>query len=240
MDVHQQLRELKYAAPFVGVYSMFWACVYLYVFWSSFNINPFPYVGGSEIFTLSALFLFQSSVFAIFILISQALMSSTDDAGKEKSEVEGLRLRAMIVISVCSVSFFFMKEYPFLAAVVIGVTMPIVTPLSYVEILRHSFSSKPIRVAVSALIVSLPLFSIVAAKTEADQIITGKGRLTMIRAESNVCMLGCILIGKLGGYFSVVGANGKVIMVKTERIQVFELYEGSGERVFGQVAVDLQ
>jgi hypothetical protein len=60
---------------------------------------------------------------------------------------------------------------------------------------------------------------------EVSNIKRGGGDLTMIKAESSTCVSGCVLIGKLGGYFSVLGGNGKVIMIKTDMIKVFHIYE---------------
>lgn len=228
MNTHQYLRELRNAAPYIVVYSVFWACAYLYFFWANFNINPFPYIGLSDIITLSAKFLFQSAIFALLILGSQTFFFTANETRKtEQKEIASLKFRILLSILISVPSLYYSYDHPALAAIAIGATIPAITPLSYVAIFKQMFSSKPVRIAASALIVSLPLFAITTAKTESSEILQQKGNLDMIRTPLGICSPGCIFIGKLGDYFSVIPYNGKTIMIKSDKIQFFEIYKNN-------------
>lgn len=226
MDNHRQLKELKQASPYIGAYSIFWGCAYLYFYWSKFNVNPFSYVGPGEIISLSGKFLFQSSILTIAILIAEALTSTTEvDEEVRKKRIKGFKGRAIIIFGMSTVAFYLAQYTAVLYSAILGIVMTLVIPLSHLDFFRLSFSSGPVRTAIAALIVSLPVLSIVSAQTEANDILDSVGKQSMIRRPSETCMNGCTLIGKIGDYFSVLGRNGKVLMIKNDDMKQFEIYE---------------
>jgi hypothetical protein len=227
MDDYRHIREIKQAAPYIAVYATFWGCTYLFGFWSTFNINPFQYISTSEIITHVVKVLYQPFIMVLFILLIEWLFFSKEEELDHTNELKDFRSRIIMVAVIAGVVLYFATSSEALYAAAISVIMTLVRPLSYADIFKSSFSSKPVRTAMAALTISIPLFSVLSAHTDAQNIINKKGSLNMIRRPSETCAKGCILIGKIGEYFSVRGANGKTIMLKTEEMKTFEIYEGT-------------
>ncbi|WP_343077640.1 hypothetical protein [Pseudomonas sp.] len=226
MDSHRQLKELKQAAPYIAVYSLFWGCTYLYLYWSKFNVNPFSYIGPGEIITSSGKFLFQSSIFTLGILLCETFFSTTEeDEETRKRKIKDLKTIAVIILAMTATALYFAQYTVSFYFAALGFVVTLTTPISYLDIFRHSFSSRPVRTAIAALIVTLPILSIVTAQNETKEILDNTGKLSMIRRSSDTCMAGCILIGKIGDYFAVLGKSGKVIMIKNDEMKQFEIYE---------------
>lgn len=225
MEDYRHIKELKQSAPYIGVYAIFWGCAYLIVFWSFFNINPFQYLGAAEIILQAGIVLFHASVGVIAILCIEALTSSSDiDEVSRTNQLKTLRSRVIIVTVIAGIAIYFARNTPALYGSAIAITMTLVAPVSCTDLFRHSFSSKPVRTAITALTILLPVSAMVAAYTEANDVLNSKGKLNMIKRQSTTCVNGCILIGKIGDYFCVRGNNGKIIMIESDEMKQFELY----------------
>ena len=225
MEDYRHIRELKQSAPYIGVYAIFWGCAYLITFWSFFNVNPFQYLGAAEIILQAGIVLFRASIGVIAILCLEAFISSSDpDEVSRTKQIKTLRSRIIIVTAIASIAIYFAQNTPALYGGAIAVTMTLVAPISCTDLFRHSFSSKPVRTAIAALTISLPVSALIAAYSEAKDVLNTKGKLTMIKKPSSTCVNGCVLIGKIGNYFCVRGNNGKFIMIESDEMKQFELY----------------
>lgn len=225
MDEYKHLRELRHATPYVGVYAIFWGCAYLLAYWSYFNINPFQYIGASEVVLQAGKVLFQGAVFVIFILVYEFFSSKMDPSETRRvAEIKSLRMRILVVTTVSCVALYFAESSPALYGSALAVMMLLITPISYTDLFSHSFSSRPVRTSMAAFTIFLPVSTMLTAYTEAKNILNDKGELIYIKRPADICSRGCALIGKIGDYFAVKSENQNIIIIKSEEMKFFQTY----------------
>jgi hypothetical protein len=106
----------------------------------------------------------------------------------------------------------------------------LITPLIHSQIISDSFSSIAIKTTVAFLVVTIPTITITSAYQDARNIKATKGQQTIIKRPTGMCSTGCILIGRIGSYFSVMGKNGKVFMLATDQMKTFEIYKSQSNQ----------
>lgn len=216
------LDELRQFGPIVALYALTCALAGKWLFWMSFSINPFPYLGVSDVLPLSADTLLVCTIYALFILILHAL--GTTESKRERNWHLVLQFRATVAIILIPIGIYYALDTAWLHAPAILISTWLITPLIHSRILSESFSSIAIKATVAFLVVTIPTITITSSYQDARNIKAAKGRQTMIKRPTGVCSTGCILIGRIGSYFSVMGRNGKVFMLATDQMKTFEIY----------------
>jgi len=225
---YQHLKEIKSAAPYISAYAISCACFYLVAYWSSFNINPFHYIGAGDILVKSGMYLFGSTVYLVFVVLLESMLPNFEPTTKEiASDLKHLKPQVVIVIIAAVIIVIGSNYIPKLYLGLSGCAFVLIRPISNTQLIRQSFSSQPIRVAAAALVVSLPTFSFFSAKLQTEVINDSDKSMVMIRNFEGPCTKGCALIGRIGDYFSVRGSNGKVLMIKADEMKMFEVYKES-------------
>lgn len=223
---YQHLKEIKSATPYISAYAISCACFYLVAYWTSFNINPFHYIGASDVIIKSGMYLFGSTVFLVFVVLLESVLPNSEPTTKEVAlELKHLKLQVLVVIIAAVIIIIGSNYIPKLYLGLSGCVVVLIRPISNTQLIRQSFSSQPIRVAAAALLVSLPTFSVFTAKLQTEMINDSDKSMVMIRNFEGPCTRGCALIGRIGDYFSVRGNNGKVLMIKADEMKVFEIYK---------------
>lgn len=225
MDDHRHLKELKQAAPYVAVYAMFWACVHLKLYWDWFGIKAFQYIGTAEVVSQVAdLFMFGCIIIVIFAAVeSVARVGASRDYESPVLSKTGWVFSLVIVVVFASAIYYFQNPTMIYTGVG-GVSGLLIHPVSRLEMLKHSFSNRPVRVAVAAFLVSFPMFSVVIAYSNSHAIISGKGSYTMIRQETGLCASGCALIGHINEYYALRSGDGAVHMIHSDEMKSFEIF----------------
>ena len=225
MDEYKHLKELRHAAPYVGVYAIFWGCAYLLAYWSYFNINPFQYIGASEVVLQAGKVLFQGAIFVLLILLFAYFSSRKEPIESRRiAELKALPGHILVVTSVACVALYFADSSPALYGSALAIMMLLITPISYTDLFSHSFSSPQVRTSVAAFTIFLPVSTMLTAYTEAKNILNDKGELTYIKRPADICSKGCALIGKIGDYFAVKSSNQNILLIKSEEMKVFQTY----------------
>ncbi|WP_166359269.1 hypothetical protein [Pseudomonas akapageensis] len=225
IDHNRHIKQLRQAAPYLVSYALFCACIDIYTFWSKFNIKPFAYIGLGEIITYAGNEIFIASAFAIFVLLFEALFPTTEASKKETNHLhKEIKIRFLLGSIVLSLAMYFDSRHEWLTAITFSTMLLIARPLAQTEVFLKAFSAPPIRIALTAFIVFLPVSSIMSANSKANKILSRSDKQDMIRREEGLCSQGCILIGKIGDYFLVMGNNKKTIMIKSDKMTDFEIY----------------
>lgn len=224
MDEHRSLEEIKHAAPYIAVYSLLCACAQLVLYWTKFNVNPFQYIDIANILSQSGMLLFQSLAFVLIVSLSDALWPQKEISDDElASEVKSLRIRATITIAMTIPAFIAAQYHTIFYALVIGLIIVLIRPISYTSIVRKSFTPSSTRLAASAFLVSLPTFSVVTPLTDASNIIKKNGTLTLLCTSIDGIYYERILIGKIGDYFALMAEDGNTFMIKSDSLKNFTL-----------------
>lgn len=225
MDEYKHLQELKRATPYIGVYAIFWGCAYLIAYWSYFNINPLQYIGASEVALQAGKVLFQGAIFVILILLFEYFFSRKEPSESRRiAELKALPGRILVVTFLACIAIYFAESRPALYSSALAIMMVLITPISYTDLFSHSFSSQHLRTSVAALVLFLPLSTMLTAYTDAKNLLNDKGELTYIKRPSDICSRGCVLIGKIGDYFAVKSTNQNIIIIKSDEMKYFQTY----------------
>jgi hypothetical protein len=227
IEKNRAAKELKQAAPYVAAYVFLWSFIYLYSFWSAFNINPIPYISFGEVIANSSAIVSQASVFALIILAAEAFApklfrESYAEANEGRIYAE---ITIYLLVGVLSIGAFFMwgEKYEFLRYITYSIMIAAARPLSLTAFYRTSFSSYPIRTAIAAFTIFLPISAIVTSAAQANDIRGLKGEQNIIARSSGLCRNGCVMVGKLGDYFMVLDRSSIPYMIKSDEMSVFSI-----------------
>lgn len=222
------LDELRQFGPIVALYALTCTLAGKWIFWLSFSINPFPYLGVSDLLPLSADTLLVCTIYALFILTLHSL--GTPEVKRERNWHRVLQFRAVVAIILIPMGVYFALDTAWLHLPAILISTWLITPLIHSQIISDSFSSIAIKTTVAFLVVTIPTITITSAYQDARNIKATKGQQTIIKRPTGMCSTGCILIGRIGSYFSVMGKNGKVFMLATDQMKTFEIYKSQSNQ----------
>ena len=227
IETNKTTKELKQAAPYITAYVFFWSCIYLYNYWSEFNINPLPYISFNEIITNSSAIISQASIFALIILAIEAIMPNIfrEHITKEDTEKNTMQLTMYLVAGAITIGVFFKwgNDYEYLRYLTYATMIAAARPLSLTEFFQKSFSSYPTRVAIAAFTIFLPISATITPTYKAYDIRNNKGEQDIITRTSGLCKNGCILVGKLGDYFMILDNSNIPHMLKSSEMSIFSI-----------------
>jgi hypothetical protein len=219
------LSELKQSTPFIAIYTILWGITGRYLYWKTFEINPFPFIGLSDALLLTAESLLICSIFALTMLILHFIsINENEKTQKAKNWSDALKLRLILAIITYPVVFYFTHDSLWFYPASLVAFLPLITPITNINLIKDSFSSLAVRNAVAFFIVATPVISVTASYKEAQNIYTTTIKSVMIKRSNGICERGCTYIGKIGDYFAVKGINDKIIMIPSDEMKEFEIY----------------
>ena len=227
IETNRTTKQLKQAAPYITAYVFFWSCIYLYNYWSAFNINPLPYISFNEIITNSSAIISQASIFALIILIIEAITPKIfrEQITEEDKEKNTLQLAMYLIAGAITTAAFFIwgNDYEYLRYLTYSTMIAATRPLSLTEFFQKSFDSYPTRVAIASFTIFLPISAIITPTYKAYDIRNNKGEQDIITRTSGLCKNGCILVGKLGDYFMILDKSNIPHMLKSSEMPIFSI-----------------
>lgn len=227
IDRNRTAKELKQAIPYVTAYVFVWSYTYLYNYWSAFNVDPTSYISFNEIIFNASSIISIASYYALAILAIEAVAPKIlrDDYSKENETQNNVQLVIYLVVGALTIGAFFLwgHKYEFLSVATYSTMITAARPLSLTTFYQKSFSSYPIRVAVAAFTIFLPIFAIVSPATKVSDILSRKGEQEIVKRPSGLCREGCIMIGRLGDYFVVLDKSNISHMIKNDEMTVFSI-----------------
>lgn len=223
IENHSTAKELKAAAPYIITYTFFCSCIYLYIFWSKFNINPLPYISFNEIITNSSSLLWPSTIFAVLILISEAIFPSksreTTPESNAKNLIYGFSIGALAVLAF----LVWHEKFDALQPIAFSTMIVCARPLSQTSFFLTAFSNASIRTAIASYFIFLPVSSVIFSTTEAANIRKDSKEHTIIIRPQGLCSDSCIFVGKLGDYFAILNKNNLITIIKSDEMKQFTI-----------------
>lgn len=215
------IKDIKNVSPFLFVWLAASSLIYLFIFWSRFNINPVEYISIAEVVNYAGHFFFLAMAVPLAIGIFELIFPSEDwQSRKYGDDPSVIRWSLFLIFSTGGLSIYIKDRYPALSA---GFYTPLILTASWIsttDIAKRYIPTYVVRLTVLIFLCLSPYYAITESLKKSESVINEKDvRRLHLYGVDQLLLKELIYVGRLGNYlFYKECGSKKIFEVKADSI----------------------
>lgn len=215
--------DIKTLAPYVGGYAIFCSFIHTVIYWSCFDVNPFLFIGISDLISQSIMPLSLAVIITLLYMGKELVFK-----GKDKLKLnESSDVRLIAIIIVISTLFFTLTFlgfwFQFLAYAASVVGLQLIRPIKNLSIIKNKFKNGTSKLFVASIIVTSLVYSITYPITIVTSIKLDRSNTSRVYFGSEECLTGCVFLGKLGSEIIYLNSKQETKIINTGSMNSFKI-----------------
>lgn len=216
--------DLKKVTPLLIAWLGASITLYLYIYWSRFDVDPFAYISLSEVLNYTGPYFFVAAAIAIVIGISEFIIPNRKHSKSIGDDVTPIRVVIAVAISEGFISIYFRDKWPPLNFFYYSTVFVLAAWIARSELVYKYISNHAIRITCLIFVFVSPYAAIYSAIDGSENVLkeVSSKRVYVHGAEMRADKP-FIYVGRLGGYtFLKEIGSYRMYQIRSDDIQYFE------------------